>query len=68
MIQLKKMEIGGMMFKAFKKATRTMNKINAKAKDAEAVGNLLTGNTGKVAKRLKNKAKGKVVRKLWNKF
>ncbi len=59
------MEIGGIMFK---KATRTMNKINSKAKDVEAVGNLLTWNAKKAKRRLKNKAKGKVVRKLWNKF
>ncbi len=59
------MGIGGIMFKAFKKATRTMNKINARAKDVEAVGSLLTGNTKKATRRVKNKAKGKIVRKIF---
>lgn len=35
-----------------------MNKINFKAKDIEAVGSLLTGNTKKAKRRVKNKAKG----------
>ena len=51
--------------KSLNKLTRSLNRINAKVKDVEAVGSVFSGNPSKLVKRAKNKAKGKLMFKLF---
>lgn len=48
----------------WKKAVRTINKAAARAKDVEAIAAAVTGDTDKAVRRLKNKAKNKLLHKV----
>ena len=50
----------------FNKLLREANHINAVTKDVKMVGDLLTGDTKKVKRRVINKTKGKIARKVFN--
>lgn len=57
--------IGVRSMKSLNKLTRTMNKVNSKAKDVKV---LASGDPGKIAKRAKNKFLWRMMNKLFRKF
>lgn len=56
------------MFKEFKKMARKINKVNARLKDIEAIASLATGDTKKFNRRIKNKAKWRLLWKIFRKI